>query len=630
MTDAENFLRDYHETLNRKASGRWPAQWLDAFELEQCLKSSHGKEVYLARDRASGTAVILRSTREGSPDRADAEWDVLSKLDHPGIPKAFDSRIENGRSFIAREYFPGVPLDELVGQQPLPTERVRDIVRQVASILGYLHRQHPPVIHRDIKPHNIISRPDGSIGLTDFGIARTLKPGDRSDTASAGTMPYAPPEQYGYSQSTPQTDIYALGIVMIYLLTGNPDRHDLATRVPNAGWRDLIDKCIAFDPAKRPQSVEQVIRKLDRLGKPRRRRGILAVAGAGVIAVAVATVALVHLSTSAPSAGGQPGLAGPSAQSAAASVTTPRQTSAGQSPGTDPSSFAWPMLPPPPSGQYQGGGNYSGNLSNGGFAVGGDDGALFVATGTGIVMLDPQGAYVRTLSAPGARALNYFDGLLYFRIGDAVMRMNPDAAKPSELFNTPGENLYIDGGKLLYDDALDGLSLHLSTLDGHDRAQADDVSGALYRQVSDGWEFFSQGDDAELTMRELATGRTYDLKRSHANWSTVWGGFLYYTHHENLSYATHRIDLATGLEEAVTDQSLDFMVATDQGVFGMSPDNLELDLVAPGGAVTTLVPGNTGFFCVAGEWVFYQQGGLDGPIRMVKADGTGDQALPLA
>ena len=90
-------------------------------------------------------------------------------------------------------------------------------------MLGYLHSQKPPCIYRDVKPANMILRPDNTVALIDFGIARTYKPGQREDTVILGTRGYAAPEQFGGSQTDARTDIFGLGMTMFRLVTGiNP------------------------------------------------------------------------------------------------------------------------------------------------------------------------------------------------------------------------------------------------------------------------------------------------------------------------------------------------------------------------------------------------------------------------
>ena len=263
MSDVQSFLDSYKENLVQEVSqGAWPTEVLSYYRPESCLKYTDSKKVYLVTDVRTGGRAVLRVSELGTGEGADAEHAILSRLNYPGIPRSYGLLVKDGRSYLAREYFEGEPLDQVVKRGVFPAAQIYHIARQICAILDFLHAQNPPVIHRDIKPQNIILRPDGSIGLTDFGIARTYKEGYDSDTHYYGTMPYAPPEQYGYSQSSPQTDIYALGIVLIYLATGSPDRQNLSKRIPDSHLRSLIETCIAFDPADRFQNVKQLVKRI--------------------------------------------------------------------------------------------------------------------------------------------------------------------------------------------------------------------------------------------------------------------------------------------------------------------------------------------------------------------------------
>ncbi|MDR2493415.1 MAG: serine/threonine protein kinase, partial [Coriobacteriales bacterium] len=299
MDDVAAFLSSYKHTLVKQvAEGVFPPEYLEAYEFESCLKHHGGKEVYLVRDRRTQGHAILRvtdGTKGAGAERADAEYAILSKLDHPGIPKVYGATSLGSRSFLVREYFDGEPLDVIASHSALSTAAIYDIAQWLCVILSYLHAKTPPVIHRDIKPQNIIICPDGSVGLTDFGIARTYRPEATSDTEYAGTLPYAPPEQFGYAQSTPLTDIYALGIVLVYLATGSPLRQDLPGRIKDGQLRLLIEKCIAFDPADRFQDAGQVLRRIKfikrvrhiRSVRSRSRRLVLRIATGALVAAVV-------------------------------------------------------------------------------------------------------------------------------------------------------------------------------------------------------------------------------------------------------------------------------------------------------------------------------------------------------
>src|SRR6185369_17572349 len=106
--------------------------------------------------------------------------------------------------------------ERFLRQGPAPLDLVLSWADQLCDVLGYLHRQNPPIIYRDLKPSNVMIRHDGRLTLIDFGIARFYKPGQRSDTVQVGTRGYSAPEQYR-QQTDVRSDVYALGVLLHHL-----------------------------------------------------------------------------------------------------------------------------------------------------------------------------------------------------------------------------------------------------------------------------------------------------------------------------------------------------------------------------------------------------------------------------
>jgi serine/threonine protein kinase len=152
----------------------------------------------------------------------------------------------------------------------LPTRRVLRIGLQVIDVLSYLHRQHPPVIFRDLKPANIMLTRRGQLYLIDFGIARRFAAGKRRDTGPLGSPGYAAPEQYGRAQTDERSDIYGLGATLQTLLNGRDPlelRQGLSSLRPApipAGLQRLLHSMLERDPERRPQRVEEVEEHLAR------------------------------------------------------------------------------------------------------------------------------------------------------------------------------------------------------------------------------------------------------------------------------------------------------------------------------------------------------------------------------
>ena len=142
------------------------------------------------------------------------------------------------------------------------------------------------MIYRDIKPENILLLPNGGIGLIDFGIARQSKDGKDTDTRHMGTRATAAPEQYGYAQTDQRTDLYGLGITLIWLLTGRYDRDSLAqTEAISPHLRSVLEKAVAFSPEARFQDAASFSAAL--AGRRTVRSPIRAAVLVAVLAVAV-------------------------------------------------------------------------------------------------------------------------------------------------------------------------------------------------------------------------------------------------------------------------------------------------------------------------------------------------------
>ena len=165
-------------------------------------------------------------------DQFYREASILSRLDHPNLPKVSDFFNQDGREYLVMDFVPGQDLRHLVEEARrhdtfLPEESVLAWAGQLCDALTYLHTQDPPVLHRDIKPSNIKLTPRGVVKLVDFGLVKLLKP-DESRTVTVvqgrGTVAYTPLEQYGgdTGHTDVRSDIFSLGATIYHLLTGQP------------------------------------------------------------------------------------------------------------------------------------------------------------------------------------------------------------------------------------------------------------------------------------------------------------------------------------------------------------------------------------------------------------------------
>ena len=175
---------------------------------------------------------------------------------------------------IVREYVAGKPLDRYINENKPAKKDIVGICVQLCDILIYLHEQEQPVIHRDIKPQNIIVKPDGTISLIDFDISRIYHDDTKADTQFIGTREYAPPEQYGFSQTDRRADIYSLGVVMGWLLTGETDAGEVVRKLGHDRLAGVYKKCTAFSPENRFVSAEKLKSALTRADGKRKKAAL--------------------------------------------------------------------------------------------------------------------------------------------------------------------------------------------------------------------------------------------------------------------------------------------------------------------------------------------------------------------
>ncbi len=247
MSHTEEFLSGF-SPLPEKLT--LPQRVSAVYEPVSSLSRREDRLVLLMRRRKDGALFVLK---RGPLELIETEHALLTRLAPalPGaVPKPAECFREDGAGYLLRTYLPGETLDQyrerMGGCSP---EKCGEIGRELCGLLETLHSQDPPVIHRDVKPENVILLPGGGLSLIDFGAARRYTPGRDTDTRHLGTRTTAAPEQYGFAQTDPRTDLYAAGATLLWLATGSYDRKALAT-LPRWLGRTL-GKAMAFDPADR-------------------------------------------------------------------------------------------------------------------------------------------------------------------------------------------------------------------------------------------------------------------------------------------------------------------------------------------------------------------------------------------
>lgn len=182
--------------------------------------------VYKAEDSLLCRAVAVKILRPQYAsdtefvERFHHEAKAAASLSHPNVVNIFDVGREDDIDYIVMEYIPGDNLKDLIKRNaPMPFEQALDIVRQIGEALHHAHQRN--IIHRDIKPHNILVTPEGQIKVTDFGIARAISASSFTQAGMVvGSVQYSSPEQVKGGVVGPQSDIYSLGCVLYELLTG--------------------------------------------------------------------------------------------------------------------------------------------------------------------------------------------------------------------------------------------------------------------------------------------------------------------------------------------------------------------------------------------------------------------------
>ena len=236
--------------------------------------------VYLAMNEKANKQWAVKEVRkdgvldfEAVKQGLVAETDILKRLYHPYLPSIIDV-IDTDESFIIiMDYIQGNSLNKALDEfGAQPQDEVIKWAKQLCDVLGYLHTRTPPIIYRDMKPANVMLKPDGNISLIDFGTAREYKEKNLADTTCLGTVGYAAPEQFGgMGQTDARTDIYCLGATLYHLVTGkNPCEPPYEIRPireinPNlsSGLERIILKCTQRDPNDRYQSAAELMYALE-------------------------------------------------------------------------------------------------------------------------------------------------------------------------------------------------------------------------------------------------------------------------------------------------------------------------------------------------------------------------------
>lgn len=224
----------------------------------------------IKKSKEQDTKTLLRSLQ--------MEANILKMVDHPVLPRIVDVIHHEGTVYVVMDYIEGRTLSEIIKKEGAqPQEKVVEWAKDLCSALEYLHSMNPPIIYRDMKPSNIMVKPNGKVKLIDFGTAKEFDVDSLADTTALGTRGYAAPEQFGDAKgrgiykTDARTDIYSLGATLYHILTGkNPSEPPYVMKpirewnpMLSGGLEKIIIKCTMANPDERYQNCTELLYALE-------------------------------------------------------------------------------------------------------------------------------------------------------------------------------------------------------------------------------------------------------------------------------------------------------------------------------------------------------------------------------
>ncbi|MGH3735142.1 MAG: protein kinase domain-containing protein [Micromonosporaceae bacterium] len=270
-----------------------PRTLADRYDLTSCIGRGGMGEVWAAYDKRLDRVVAVKLLRaDALPTGADRvaigkrfvrESRLTARVEHPGVPAVFDAGAEGGRLYLVMQLVPGIDLARLIAERaPLAIDSAAAVAAQIVAVLAAAHAVS--LVHRDLKPRNVMIRPDGTVVVLDFGVAALMEPDVTRLTITGETLgspAYMSPEQIVGGVPSPRSDLYAIGCILHEMLAGTrpflgdgsftvmrqhfeespPGLRSVRSDVPEALER-LVLELLAKDPSERPSDAQEVYERL--------------------------------------------------------------------------------------------------------------------------------------------------------------------------------------------------------------------------------------------------------------------------------------------------------------------------------------------------------------------------------
>ena len=223
----------------------------EQFEFVKSLSGRAEKTANVLRHKASGKKIIYFNLK------ADVSvFRFLMGISHSNLPRVYSVEPSGGRCEIYEEFIDGITVGDVLQTGHYTESGMKKVVQGVCSALEVLHKNK--IIHRDIKPENVIIDTRGNVKLIDFDAARVYDPSKSVDTTFAGTAGFAAPEQFSISQTDSRADIYAMGVLLNTMMTGEHP----STRLAKGKMGRIVTRCTMINPRKRYQSIGRLLEEL--------------------------------------------------------------------------------------------------------------------------------------------------------------------------------------------------------------------------------------------------------------------------------------------------------------------------------------------------------------------------------